>query len=86
MKKKRYVLNRDEFKEIEDMGYQVKEFSPYHFRVSKNGRDVELDIYPTSKTYCKKYENYTSTGLSYDDIFDLVESFLDIHSSSSLLV
>lgn len=79
MKRKKYEINLEEFDELKDMGYEVKQFSPIHFRVSYFGKPYDLDIYPTRHSYLKHYKDgYQTHKDYYDNLIELVETKLDL--------
>jgi len=80
MKKKKFKITNEELKElckeIRSFGLEACIFSPYHFRVSKEEGEFALDIFPTSRTFCKKYDTYTTKGQPFNDVIELIEKEL----------
>ena len=74
MKKRKYKVVEEEFNELKEMSYEVKEFTPWHFRISKEEKDIYLDIFPTTRVFTK-YQNgeYKGKG-NYVDLLELVEN------------
>lgn len=70
----KHKLNPNDLKVLDDMGYKVKVFSPYHFRVYKEYSDIAIEVFPTRKTYCLNKARRISKKKKYDDLLLLVES------------
>jgi hypothetical protein len=73
-KSPKYPVNPKDFQEIEDMGYLVKQFSEYHYRISKEEGEFSLDIWPTSRKYSTSpIDGPMSRSKEYKDLIKLVE-------------
>lgn len=76
-KKGKYILNRNDLIELKEMGYEVHEFTPWHFRIYQNREFKYLDVFPTTRVYCF-YElgEYKGKG-NYEDMIEIAEKKLD---------
>ena len=59
------------------MGYEIHEFTPYHFRVWKFKKEKYLDIFPTTHVYCFYLEGELKGKGKYQELIELVETKLD---------
>lgn len=73
-KGKRYQVNHQDFRDLEEMGYHVHQFTQYHYRVTKYGSETALDIFPTSRKYCVSVDGQMSSSKEYQDLLELVET------------
>jgi len=77
MTKKKYHINLSDFKTLKEMGYTVYKFEFWHYRIGKEGEELVLDIFPTTRTFCRKLGDHISKGNIYIDLINLVETELD---------
>lgn len=74
----KYKVDFDSIKEVQEMGYQVKVFTWWHYRIYSKMDDKFIDVFPTKKTYLINIGNrYTSKKKNYIDFTKLVETELD---------
>lgn len=73
----KYKVNLQDFNTLREMGYTVTMFMPWHYRISVEYRDFNLDIFPTRRTYIKRTKDFWSKKQSYNNLVDLVETILN---------
>lgn len=76
--KKRYTIDYNQIEDLKEMGYELKQFTPYHFRVTSKDGEKTLDFFPTSRKYfTTSLDNgYMGKG-EYEDLLEIVEKKLD---------
>lgn len=74
---KKYPVNYDEFDDLRDKGYAVIQFTDHHFRVSKYGREISLDVFPTTRSYLiRDKSDLTGAGKKYTNLIGIVEEII----------
>lgn len=79
-KRKHYIFDKEGFDTVKDMGFEVRQYSEYHYRIFKAGHeygDLCLDVWPTAHKYCRRKGDSCSKSRPYDNIVILVEDELD---------
>lgn len=59
------------------MGFDIRQFSPVHYRISRKFKDTSLDVFPTRKTYCLKRMGKMHFKKRYEDLISLCELAID---------
>lgn len=72
----RYLVNKKDFEELIAMGYEVHQFTPYHYRISKEEGDMTVEVFPTSRKYCLSKDKQMSQSRDYEDLLELIETQL----------
>lgn len=72
--KPKYPIDEQEFTTLKEMGYQVHEFMPWHFRISKYEDEDYIDVFPTTRVWLMyRKGDYTGKG-NYENLIDLIET------------
>ena len=79
IRKQKFKIDKQDFVTLEEMGYEVKQLTPYHFRIGRDVLEYGLDVYPTTRTYVKFHTDSKrfEKGKKYSDLIFLVEDTLD---------
>lgn len=59
---------REEIEELIAYGYTVKQFSPYHWRVSHPDYEMKIELWPTARKFAINRDGQIGYSREYRDI------------------
>lgn len=66
---------REDMEELDAYGYDIRQFSPFHFRVSHPDYSFAFDFWPSQKKY--RRSDIWGKARHYKSILEIHDAFLD---------
>ncbi len=67
----------DEKRKLTEAGYVVREFTPYHWHVKKEGGDIVMNVYPSTKKCVYVGEARTSNYQNISEVIAMLDEMYD---------